>query len=382
MFSIYIHTPFCAKICHYCDFSVFSAPERLYEEYLRLLKIEMETTLKRYPQFIEETKTIYWGGGTPSIFNIKQQNQIFEALIEQGVSLSSMLEFSMELNPESCYMDRIENAIDHGVNRFSLGIQTFNDELLSRVGRFHSAEMAKKALDRLVSINTHDISISCDLMFNLPSQTTEDFLSDVLFLSKQKINHISFYGLNVAPLTVLGKRIERGYEFVDDSLYESMYLGGVKLLSDAGFERYEVSNFAKQGKESLHNKNYWNGGFYLGFGPGAHSYVDSVRFYAPEKYAHWRKWVLEGCPKSGLTIDPIGKNELLIEKIWLSLRTSQGLDLHELEKESIKIPDDVIQKWINKEMLICVNNHLFLQGRGWVFMDSIIQDFLIKNIPT
>jgi len=376
MQSIYIHTPFCAKVCHYCDFSVLSAPERLYEEYLSLLKIEMEIMLKRYPEFARHTETIYWGGGTPSILNTQQQNKVFDILKKQGIYFSSLLEFSMEVNPESCFEDRIENAIQHGVNRFSLGIQTFHDDLLKRIGRSHDVETAIKALQTLLKYNSYGISISGDLMFNLPGQTIETFLSDVRFISEQNVDHISFYGLNIAPMTVLGKRIERGSDFVDESVYEPMYLGGVELLSKAGFDRYEVSNFAKPEKQSLHNKNYWNGGSYLGFGPGAHSFVGSTRFHAPEKFAPWRQWVLEGCPESSLSLDPIGKEERLVEKIWLSLRTSEGLDLRALEEESIRIPDEVIRRWKEKKMLVCVDHHLHLHGRGWVFMDSIIQDFL------
>lgn len=376
MQSIYIHTPFCAKVCHYCDFSVLSAPERLYEEYLSLLKIEMEIMLKRYPEFAHHTETIYWGGGTPSILNTQQQNKVFDILKKQGIYFSSLLEFSMEVNPESCFEDRIENAIQHGVNRFSLGIQTFHDDLLKRIGRSHDVETAIKALQTLLKYNSYGISISGDLMFNLPGQTIETFLSDVRFISEQNVDHISFYGLNIAPMTVLGKRIERGSDFVDESVYEPMYLGGVELLSKAGFDRYEVSNFAKPEKQSLHNKNYWNGGSYLGFGPGAHSFVGSTRFHAPEKFAPWRQWVLEGCPESSLSLDPIGKEERLIEKIWLSLRTSQGLNLKTLELESIPIPQVAIQHWENQKMLVRVGDHVHLHGRGWVYMDSIIQDFL------
>lgn len=382
MLSLYIHTPFCAKVCHYCDFSVLSAPERLFEEYLILLEKEIEIMLRRYPEFIDNTKTIYWGGGTPSILKIEQQNKVFQALEQQGISLFSLLEFSMEFNPESCFQDRVENAIHHGVNRFSLGLQAFQENLLLRIGRSHDVQTAKTALEKLISLKSEGISVSGDLMFNLPGQTTEDFLSDVRFLADQDVDHISFYGLNVAPLTVLGKRIERGSEKIDDIVYEPMYLGGVEILTNANFERYEVSNFAKPNKQSLHNQNYWRGGSYLGFGPGAHSFVGSKRFNAPEKYAPWRQWVLEGCPESKLNVDLIGKEERLTEKIWLSLRTSDGLDLKALEEESVRIPEEVIQRWESKEMLACVDDHLHLQGRGWIFMDSIIEDFLIHNIPS
>lgn len=383
MLSLYIHVPFCAKVCHYCDFSVLSAPERLYEDYLKLLESEMDFMFKRFPQFATNSKTLYFGGGTPSILNVKQQDQIFSALALHGWEPSSLLEFSIEMNPESCFDDRIENAVAHGATRFSLGLQTFQEDLLLRIGRSHNVETGLAALNRLVAWKDHGISLSADLMFNLPGQTLAHFLSDVRFLSEQNIDHVSFYGLNVSPHTVLGSRVRRGSEHIEEADYEPMYLGGVKTLSKAGFERYEVSNFAKPGKESIHNKNYWNGGSYLGLGPGAHSFVDQVRFFAPEKYTAWREWVLNGCPESAMEFDPIGKEERLTEKIWLSLRMTEGLDLMALKKEeSVSIPENVVQPWIDKKMLIRVDNHLRLQGRGWVFMDSIIEDFLVSNIPT
>lgn len=382
MQSLYIHVPFCAKVCHYCDFSVLSAPERLYEDYLNLLQSEMRVMFKKFPSFATNSKTLYFGGGTPSVLNVKQQDRIFSALSLHGLNTPSLLEFSMEVNPESCFDDRIENAVAHGANRFSLGLQTFQEDLLLRIGRSHDVQTGLIALNKLIAWKAHGVSLSADLMFNLPGQTLAHFISDVCFLSEQNLDHVSFYGLNVSPHTVLGSRVRRGFERIEEADYEPMYLGGVDALLKAGFERYEVSNFAKPGKESIHNKNYWSGGSYLGLGPGAHSFVDQVRFFAPEKYTAWREWVLSGCPESTMEFDPIGKEERLTEKIWLSLRMAEGLDLMKLKKEeSILIPEKAIQPWIDKKMLIRVGDHLRLQGRGWVFMDSIIEDFLVRNIP-
>ena len=371
MLGLYIHTPFCEKVCDYCDFSVLSAPDRLLDEYLELLAVEMQLLFKRFPDFTQKFQTIYWGGGTPSILNAKRQNKIFDMLWSHGVGVENLKEFSMELNPESCSQEVVENAIQNGVNRFSLGIQSFKEHLLQKVGRAHSVKTALVALEYLESLRSQGISVSVDLMFNLPGQSVEDFLEDLEFLVKKPIDHISFYGLTVASYTALGTKIKRGELFVDDNLFGEMYLQGVKIVENNGFKRYETSNFAKIGKERLHNQNYWDRGFYLGLGAGAHSFVGNTRFFAPESYAQWRSWVQADCPEKALNKDELDFEAIRTESIWLGLRCSKGFDL-----QKVKVSASKLKKWTDKGMLQIRNNRVSLRDEGWILMDRIVQDLL------
>ncbi|MCQ2106466.1 MAG: coproporphyrinogen III oxidase family protein [Fibrobacter sp.] len=355
---------------------------KLFQEYTDLLCAEIVQFERTRPGLLGSAETLYLGGGTPSILPFECLQQIFGCLSSVGVDISRMREVSMEFNPESTSDESIENAKQLGVNRISLGLQTFDPNLLKLVGRSHSVQMGLSALEKLTS--TKGIQVSGDLMFNLPRQSVQGFLDDVDRLSDLSLNHISFYGLTVSPRTRLGHRIEQGELSLDEDCYEPMYMGGVELLDRKGFKRYEVSNFARPGFESVHNKNYWNRGEYMGFGPGAHSFVGNTRFYAPEMYPRWREYVVGGCPAEGLSVDELDEDAVMEEWVWLSLRQSSGLDLGCLEKRGFCFSESAYGKWIDRGFLACENLEkqggrttvLKLVNRGWLFMDDIATDLM------
>ena len=382
MFGIYIHVPFCAKICDYCDFRVMPANARLFEEYTGLLEREIRAFAEMHPvshlespqNVLSQARTLYLGGGTPSILPGACLERIFAVLASCGVRVESLEEVSMEFNPESCTEESVQTALSCGVRRFSLGLQTFSQSLLDRIGRRRTVERGFEALRLLTSLP--QAKVSADLMFDLPGQSVESFLSDVDRLSGFPLGHLSFYGLNVGERTLLGGRVARGEENIDESLYEPMYLGGVEILEKKGFARYEVSNFAKPGDESLHNMNYWNRGEYIGFGPGAHSYFDGRRFCAPEIYPRWRDYVNAGSPDASLTYDNLDKDDVLTERVWLSLRQRSGLDLNALAADGISVSPEGYELWTKKGFATLDGGILKLVGRGWIFMDSIVTDVL------
>lgn len=374
MFGIYIHVPFCAKICDYCDFRVMPANARLFEEYAGLLEREIHVFDEVHKGALSQARTLYLGGGTPSILPEACLERIFAVLEACGVRVRELDEVSMEFNPESCTEESVLAALSCGVRRFSLGLQTFSQQLLNRIGRRHTVERGFEALRLLTSFS--QVKVSADLMFDLPGQSVDSFLSDVDRLSDFPLGHLSFYGLNVGERTLLGGRVARGEEKVDDDLYEPMYLGGVEILEKKGFLRYEVSNFAKPGDESLHNMNYWNRGEYIGFGPGAHSFFDGRRFCAPEVYPRWRDYVNAGSPDASLTYDDLDKDDILTERVWLSLRQRSGLDLNKLAAEGAVISPDGYEPWVKKGFATLEGGFLKLVGRGWIFMDSIVTDVL------
>ena len=374
MLGIYIHVPFCAKICDYCDFRVMPANTRLFEEYTNLLEREILAFAKAHSNVLSQARTLYLGGGTPSILPSSCLERIFATLENCGVLVHELDEVSMEFNPESCTEESVQTALACGVRRFSLGLQTFSQELLDRIGRRHTVERGFEALNLLTSFP--QAKVSADLMFDLPGQTVDSFLSDVDRLSDFSLGHLSFYGLNVGERTRLGGRVSRGEESVDDSLYEPMYLGGVEILEKKGFARYEVSNFAKPGDESIHNMNYWNRGEYIGFGSGAHSFFDGRRFCAPEMYPRWRDYVNAGAPESQLTYDELNNDDILTERVWLSLRQRSGLDLNALASDGIAVKSEGYKPWVDKGFATINGGILKLVGRGWIFMDSVVTDVL------
>lgn len=355
---------------------------RLFQEYSDLLCREIELFDRMRPGLLKTAETLYLGGGTPSILPTACIRQIFESLASVGVDVSRMKEVSMEFNPESTNQKTVENALQLGVTRISLGLQTFDSKLLKLVGRSHSVEMGLKALEMLTSVPS--LQVSGDLMFNLPAQTVQGFLDDVDRLSDFPLNHVSFYGLTVSPRTRLGHRVAKKELSINEDLYESMYVGGVELLDRKGIKRYEVSNFARPGFESSHNRNYWNRGEYAGFGPGAHSFIGDSRFYAPEMYPRWREYVRSDADRSLLNIDKLDEEDVVSELIWLSLRQRRGLDLGLFEKRGLILNKDGFAKWLDKGFLVygsedsseCSGDFLRLEGRGWIFMDDIATDIM------
>ena len=380
MFCVYVHIPFCRKICDYCDFRVMPSQSRLFGEYADLLCKQIVCFERRHPGLLSTAGTLYLGGGTPSELPPEFLQKIFESLRSVGVDPSKMKEVSMEFNPESTSEATLQNALDLGVNRVSLGLQSFDPEILKMVGRSHSVEMGVAALKLLTS--TPNLQVNGDLMFDLPGQSVRGFLEDVDRLSDFPLNHVSFYGLNVSPRSRLGHRVNRGELSVNEDLYESRYLGGVEILEKKGLMRYEVSNFARAGFESIHNQNYWNRGEYAGFGPGAHSYLHKVRYYAPEIYPRWRNYVQSGCPESMLSVDKLDRDAEIMEFLWLSLRQSRGICFEDLQKMGISLDKSVCERWISKGFLrhenlsnlLQTRTRLNLVGRGWIFMDNIVTD--------
>ena len=258
MFCVYLHIPFCKKVCDYCDFRVMPAQPKLYDDFVDTVCKQIVCFESEHPGLLKTAETLYLGGGTPSALPPAYLRRIFECLASVGVDALRLREVSMEFNPESTNECTVESALSLGVNRISLGLQTFDADLLKLVGRSHSVESGLEALRLLTSVP--DLQVNADLMFDLPGQTVEGFLADVDRLSDFPLNHISFYGLNVSPRSRLGHRVSRGELSVNEDLYEPMYLGGVEILGRKGFGRYEVSNFAKPGFESAHNQNYWDRG--------------------------------------------------------------------------------------------------------------------------
>lgn len=376
MLGLYIHVPFCKKICDYCDFHAFPAPEWLKLEYLDLVLREVSAFAESHPGALSAVETLYVGGGTPSMLTPEQMSRFFAIFADAGVDFSRLKEATFEFNPESCDAERLAVAQECGITRASLGLQSLHQNLLDRVGRHHDVQTGMRALDLLLS--RPGLRVNADLMFDLPGQSLGDLLEDVQWLAGSGVGHISLYGLKVDPARRLGIRVSKGLETVDEDLYAEMYLKSVETLEKCGFSRYETSNFARGGEESLHNLNYWNRGEYLAFGPSAHGFYEGVRFYAPERYAGWRDYVKKGCPREGLTLDTLTPEDVAAEYVQLSLRTKYGMRVQTLENLGFKVPESAFLRWVSEGYAELSGGVFRLVGKGWIFMDTVVLDIYSK----
>lgn len=319
MLGIYVHIPFCESKCHYCAFASFVRDEKEQEKYMNSLIEEIQNFSKKEKRNID---SIYIGGGTPSIISTDLIGKLFKVLKENFV-WSKDLEFTIEANPCSLTEEKILFYKENGVNRLSLGVQSLENDKLKAIGRRHDSleatakiKLAKEYID----------NISVDLLIGLPDMDKEKFLLQIELLSSLNVKHISAYMLQLEENTRLLKMVEnKEISLPDDDECVDAYEDMVNSLAKKGFERYEVSNFAKHGYESKHNFKYWTGEDYVGFGLGAHSYLNGVRFANSSTFDGYYKRELS--QKEILT-----ERQKMEEHIMLGLRCKAGISKEFLKK--------------------------------------------------
>ena len=368
--GLYIHVPFCPKVCHYCDFAVMKAPERLQWEWLEAIVQEYECRV----QSEWKVDTLYLGGGTPSILIEGVFQELIQYLKSKGV-LNELQEFTLELNPETASEKMLGLYRTSGVDRISMGVQTFDAKILNLLGRSHQPDDACFALTLLKDF---DFELSLDFMFGLPEQSTEGFLGDLEMALQYHVNHISFYGLTVEKNTLFEQWERKEKLNFSDEYYDDMYLKGAELLLQHGLARYEVSNFARPGFESKHNNAYWKHIPYIGLGPGAHSFINSERSYGPRKFKDWAGWVGRQCESSNMSVERIEGETLFNEIVWLSLRRREGLNLDLLKEFGWydRVYDN-LEKSSYKKYLHMDSENIKLGTRGWLFVDEISADLIV-----
>lgn len=317
--GVYIHIPFCASKCAYCDFCSQVRSEKIRERYVKAL----ENAILNSPTDAS-VRSVYIGGGTPSVLSSEQLGGILDA-VQSRFSLDANAEITVEMNPENVTEPLVRTLVLRGVTRVSMGVQTFCDGELSLLGRKGSAAVSENAFETLRKCGVRNISL--DLMLAVPSQTAETLaysLEKMLSLSPE---HISAYLLKVEKNTVFGKR---GIAEADEEIQRSFYLQTCKALENAGYEHYEVSNFAKKGFRSVHNSSYWQGVPYLCFGCGASGFDGHRRYKFPDSLDAFLN-------SNGLveaeTEEILDGDDLRKERIMLSLRTSDGVKNSDLTSE-------------------------------------------------
>ncbi len=360
--------PYCVRKCRYCDFVSYVGREDTADKYADSVINE----LYQYDLSGYEIKTIFFGGGTPTAVNPEAVGKILSA-IGQKCTVSSAAEITTEANPCTLTAEKLKKYLSYGINRLSMGVQSFDDDVLKTLGRVHNADAARKAfiLAREAGFN----NISIDLMLAIPGQT-EDNLAETLRIATELCpEHISLYSLILEDGTPLTNSVENGeLTAVDDDTDRRMYRYSVRSLDANGYKQYEVSNFAKAGFESRHNICYWERGDYIGLGCAAHSFFEGVRYSNTESLDEYLKGVSVaeniGC---GDAVDNIGAAE---ETVMLGLRMNKGFDALKLQRETgIDVLDasgEQIQLLIKEGLLEYTDGRIKATDRGFDVLNGII----------
>lgn len=354
MAGIYIHIPFCRKACHYCNFH-FSTSLQKAPEVLKSIEKEMEI---RSEELKEEINTVYFGGGTPSLI----ESEAIASMLNKAkkyFKIAPDAEITLEANPDDINIQKAKSWKSIGINRFSLGIQSFADENLQWMNRAHNAVQSFTAIDIIRNVGFENFSI--DLIYGTPGQTKEGWIKDVETALKLNIPHLSCYALTVEEKTALHTLIEKGekQEVNQDEQAERFNML-MELTAEAGYHHYEISNLALPGFESKHNSSYWEGISYIGFGPSAHSYDGKKRKW---NIANNIKYV-EAIAKQILPLEEetLSQNDKLNEYTMTSIRRSKGIEknrLIQLGGES-RLPE--IQKMIQPYL---ESNKVVEDEKGW-----------------
>ena len=326
--SAYLHIPFCRRRCYYCDFPISVLGDKTntntsgsISEYVQFLCEEIKIT----PTYNRPLKTVFFGGGTPSLLPPRYLDKIL-ATLDQQFGICADAEISMEMDPGTFSLEQLSDYKTLGVNRFSLGIQSFDDKLLEKSGRFHRYKDIEQSIDFIYKTNI--INFSLDLISGLPYQTLEDWKSSLEKAIKIQPSHISCYDLVLEPVTAFGKQYKPGkFPLPDDDNTMLMYKMGQRILTEAGYEHYEISNYAQQGYQCLHNLVYWENKPYYGLGMGAASYSNNQRFTRPRTRKDYYQWI-EKLKQSdySLDCDYLDTIDIILETFMLGLRLKKGVD--------------------------------------------------------
>lgn len=374
---LYIHVPFCARRCSYCDFSIAVRRNVPVAAYLNALRIELlkatlaDTTSRESAKSADAQpsasdsasalETVYLGGGTPSRLG-GQGIQSLLALVREFHELAPDAEVTIEANPDDVSEETVRAWVGAGVNRMSLGVQTFDDAALRWMHRTHSAQQSTDAI-RIARRGGID-NVSIDLIFALPEGMTRSWRDDVNRVLELQPAHLSLYGLTVEPFTPLARWASRGSAAIaPDNRYADEFLHADAEMTAAGYMHYEVSNFARDGSRSRHNSAYWSGASYRGAGPSAHSFDGMSRRWNVQPYAEWAaKLEAGGCVVSGEETLTAGNK--LAEKVYLGLRTSDGL--------SVRAADlDIAGSWVKSGWAGLDGAVVRLTPEGWLRLDAL-----------
>ncbi len=377
--GLYIHIPFCINKCAYCDFYSELAEHSLIDQFLDALESEIDL-YARHPVFSSiEFETIYLGGGTPSLLSTGQIDKLVNKA-QRLFRFNKNFEFTIEANPETVSPTKLQDYFAIGINRISLGIQSFSDSELQTLDRIHLADQAKKCIEWTSQAGCNNINL--DLIFAIPGQTLNKWKQNVEQAIQLKPQHLSIYGLTIEPGTPLERQILSGeLKKINEETEWGMYLWSIDALSNAGYQHYEISNFALPGFGCRHNLMYWNGSPYLGLGPSAHSFWDGHRQWNVDSVEKYVDLLTTGTlPTAGQ--EELSREQKILEFIYLNLRTSQGIDILQFEDqfqvsftEKFKRVLERLNEYSDGDLFQFQKNKFKLRPNGFVLFDEICQYF-------
>ena len=375
--ACYIHIPFCDHKCIYCDFYSIITSDNI-TSFLPNLKKEISHFAEQYSDG-RELISIFFGGGTPSLMEPDYISEILES-VKTNFVVSKDAEITMETNPGTVSFDKLKSFHSAGINRISIGVQSFDNDDLKFLTRIHNSETAINTVYSAAEAGFWNISL--DLIFNLPGQTKEKWIKNLEQAVKLPLQHISAYSLILERGTILNKMVLDGKVEIEDEDYDAeLYETTINFLTSNGFYQYEVSNFAKPGFECVHNNAYWNYTDYLGFGTSAHSFIEGKRWWNLSSL----KMYIDKIQKQGNAIagsEDISAEKALSEYIMLELRSS-GIDINNLEKrfgsessEWLKKNYSYFELLKSKNFVLLDNGLIKLTSKGYAVCDEILSVLL------
>ena len=370
--GIYIHIPFCASKCAYCDFYSLAGKDKLMHEYHAAVLRHIKEYAPQLDGYLIDT--VYFGGGTPSHYGAGRIISIFNAIKKHGHVLLDA-EVTVEVNPGTITLDELYKLSRAGVNRLSIGVQSANDVILKNIGRQHTFETAEDTVKNARTAGFKNISI--DLIYGLPSQSKDDWADTLARAAALKAEHVSCYGLKIEEGTPL--YIFKDSPFLpDDDTQADMYLYAVETLARFGYKQYEVSNFARRGFESQHNLKYWFGEEYIGIGPSAHSYIGQCRY---SYIADLEKYIER--ISSGITVidqsEEMSDFEKAGEYLMLRLRTTRGIseaEYHDIYHLSLDLVLEQIRKFEAHGWMIFKDGRWRFTTQGFLLSNTLIGEIL------
>jgi oxygen-independent coproporphyrinogen-3 oxidase len=363
---VYVHVPFCRRRCSYCDFAIAVRRTVPVREFIDSLAREIEI---RYPdQPPRDIDTLYFGGGTPSSLGGDGVAGLLDRL-RARFRFDDRAEVTLEANPDDVTAESASAWRAAGVNRLSIGAQSFDARVLAWMHRTHSADQIERAVTAARAAGIHNLSL--DLIFALPASLGRDWDDDVRRALALDPAHLSLYGLTVEPATPLARwRERRLVQEAPDDVYEREFLAADETLAASGFEHYEVSNYARPGSRARHNSSYWRHVAYDGFGPSAHSFDARRRRWNDREFAEWsRRLAAGGDPCAGDEV--LTQEDVDTERIYLGLRTSDGVDM---AQPDLSVDAAMLDRWVASGWAVRDEISLRLTARGWLRLDALATD--------
>ena len=370
--SAYVHIPFCTQICYYCDFSKVFIKNQPVDSYLEHLLEEFQS------YDIQKLSTLYIGGGTPTALSAPQLEVLLKGLTK-NLDLSVLEELTIEANPGDLDADKIAVLKNSAVNRVSLGVQTFDDKMLKKIGRSHLEKDIYENIDRLKLAGFDNISI--DLIYALPGQTMEQVKDNVAKAIGLNIPHMSLYSLILENHTVFMNRMRRGkLPLPKEELEAEMFEYIITELERAGFEHYEISNFSKPSFESRHNLMYWDNAEYYGIGAGASGYVNGVRYKNHGPIRHYLSAVEEG--NARITEEHLSQKEQMEEEMFLGLRKKLGVSMARFEEKFGRpfegLYGEIVRDLVQQGLMQIDGDRVRMTKRGLFLGDTVAERFILE----